>query len=134
MAKIVIAGDAIVITSTQKLEDIKTLEKYRPNALTLYETDENGKKTEVFKVGSTTGEGAISQYGASFGSTTHDTAKLATITMSLPRGVEDAKKYVADMVGVAIINLNKVEEQFEAALAEVTAEKAAVLENISIAQ
>lgn len=134
MAKIVIAGDAIVITSTQKLESIKTLEKYRPNALTLYETDENGKKMEVFKVGSTTGEGAISQYGASFGSTTHDAEKLATITMSLPRGVEDAKKYVADMVGVAIINLNKVEEQFEAALAEVTAEKAAVLENISIAQ
>lgn len=134
MAKIVIAGDAIVITSNQKLEDIKLLEKYRPKALCLYETGENGKKEEVFKVGSTTGEGTISQYGASFGSTTHDEDKLATITMTLPRNVTDAKQYVADAIGVAILNLNKVEAQFAAALADVVSEKAAVMENISIAQ
>ena len=134
MAKITIAGDAIVITSSQKLEDIKLLEKYRPKALSLFETGENGKKDEVFKVGSTTGEGGITQFGASFGSTTHDDEKFATITMSLPRGVTDAKKYVADTVGVAILNLNKVEAQFAEALAEVVAEKAAVMENITVAQ
>lgn len=134
MAKITIAGDAVVITSTQKLEDIKLLEKYRPKALCLYETGENGKKEEVFKVGSTTGEGAISMYGASFGSTTHDEEKLATITMTLPRGVADAKQYVADAVGVAILNLNKVEAQFAEALADVTAEKETVMENITVAQ
>ena len=134
MAKITIVGDAVVITSTQKLEDIKLLEKYRPKALCLYETGENGKKEEVFKVGSTDGNGAISVYGASFGSTTHDDEKLATITMSLPRDVSDAKQYVADAVGVSILNLNKVESQFAEALAEVVAEKAAVMENISIAQ
>ena len=134
MAKITIAGDAVVITSTQKLEDIKLLEKYRPKALCLYETGENGKKEEVFKVGSTSGEGAISMYGASFGSTTHDEEKLATITITLPRGVADAKQYVADAVGVAILNLNKVEAQFAEALADVTAEKEAVMENITVAQ
>ena len=47
MAKITIAGDAVVITSTQKLEDIKLLEKYRPKALCLYETGENGIPTQV---------------------------------------------------------------------------------------
>ena len=35
MAKIVIAGDAVVITSALKLEDIKTIAKYNPKALTL---------------------------------------------------------------------------------------------------
>lgn len=30
MAKITIAGDAAVVTSAMKLEDIKTIEKYRP--------------------------------------------------------------------------------------------------------
>lgn len=134
MAKITIAGDAVVITSAQKLEDIKLLEKYRPKALCLYETGEGGKKEEIFKIGSTTGDGGITQYGASFGSVTHDEAKLATITMTLPRNVADAKQYVADAVGVAILNLNKVETQFEAALAEVKAEKDAVMENISVTQ
>ena len=33
MAKIVIAGDAIVVTSALKLEDIRTIEKYRPKEL-----------------------------------------------------------------------------------------------------
>lgn len=133
MAKITIAGDAVVITSSQKLDDIKMLEKYRPNALVLYETNDSGKKEAVFKVGSTTGKGEIGRYGASFASTTHDDDKLATITMAMPAGVTDAKKAVADMVGVAILNLNKVEEQFAAAIAEVAAEKAAIEANITVA-
>ena len=134
MAKITIVGDAIVITSAQKLEDIKMLEQYRPKALCLYETAVGGKKEEIFKLGTTDGAGSISQYGASFGSTTHDGEKLATITMSLPRNVDDVKQYAADIVGVAILSLNKVEEQFAGALAEVASEKASVMENITIAQ
>ena len=35
MAKITIAGDAAVVTSAMKLEDIKTIEKYRPKELVL---------------------------------------------------------------------------------------------------
>ena len=35
MAKIVIAGDAVVVKSELKLEDIKTIEKYNAKALTL---------------------------------------------------------------------------------------------------
>lgn len=133
MAKITIAGDAMVITSSQTLEAIKTLEKYRPKALCLYETGENGKKEEVFKVCATAGEGSINQYGASFGSVSHDDEKLATITLPIPRGTQDAVEYAAEKVGVAIINLNKVEEQFAEALADVETEKAAVRENITVA-
>ena len=33
MAKIIIAGDAAVIQSSAKFEDIKTLEKYNPKSL-----------------------------------------------------------------------------------------------------
>ena len=43
MAKIVIAGDAVIVTSTMKLEDIKTIAKYRPKALTLM-GGEDGKE------------------------------------------------------------------------------------------
>ena len=134
MAKTTIVGDAVVVTSTKTLEDIKTLEKYRPKALCLYETDEDGKKQEIFKIGSTSGEGSLGTYGASFGGVTHDDAKLATITMCLPKSVTDVKEYVAEKYGPALLNLNKVEEQFEAALAEIEAQKAAVMENITVAQ
>lgn len=133
MAKVTIVGDAVVITSAKKLEDIKLLEKYRPKALCLFETTEDGSRETVFKVGSTGAHGCITKYGASFGSTTHDEEKLATITLDLPRDVADAKKFVADAIGAAILSLNKVEAQFDAALAEVNAEKAAVMENITVA-
>lgn len=133
MAKITITGDAYVITSSKTLEDIKTLEKYRPKALRLYEVNEDGQKEEVFCVGSTDGSGSINQYGASFCGVTHDEAKLATITMCLPRGTVDAVKYVEEQIGMAIVMLNKVEEQFDAALTEVAADKAAIRENITIA-
>ena len=35
MARIIIAGDAMVVESAHTLETLKTLEKYRPKALTL---------------------------------------------------------------------------------------------------
>lgn len=132
MAKITIAGDSYVVTSSAQLETIKMLEKYRPKALSLFETDENGKKAEVFRVASTDGEGSISKFGAAFGSATHDAEKLATITGAIPHGVENAVDYVADRIGVAIIMLNKVEAQFADATQEVEAEKNAVRENIVV--
>lgn len=65
MAKITIAGDSIVITSSKTLEAIKDLEKYRPKALRLYERDEDGSKTEVFRVASGS-TGVINGNGAVF--------------------------------------------------------------------
>ena len=66
MAKIVIAGDAVVVTSAMKLEDIKTIEKYRPKELVL-KGGEDGKEP-IFGVGTTHGAGSINAVGASFGS------------------------------------------------------------------
>lgn len=133
MAKIVIAGDAVVITSTQTLESIKTLSKYRPKALCLYETDEDGNKEIAFKVAAAD-KGSISKYGATFAAATRDEDKLATITMTMPAGTTDAEKWVMENIGNAILNLNKVEAQFAEALASVTDEVNAIKENISIAQ
>lgn len=132
MAKITIAGEAVVVTSALKLEDIKLVEKYRPEALKLY--DENEPKECIFVVGSTFGNGVINKFGASFGSATHDDRKLATITMGLGEPVGDVREHVAESVGVAILLLNKVEEKIPAVLADIEAEKAAVLENIAVAE
>lgn len=133
MAKIVIAGDAVVVKSTLKLEDIRTIEKYRPKALVLM-GGEDGKEP-VFAIGTTDGCGNINQVGASFGRESHDEDKFATITMVTGTGATgDIKEWVADRIGTAIISLNKLEEKLPAVLEEIEAEKAEVLSNISVAQ
>lgn len=132
MAKIIIAGDSIIVTSSKSLKALKTLEEYRPKALRLVETDENGKKEEIFRVETAAACGSINQNGATFASETHDDAKLATITVPVPAGTEDVKDYAAKLVGKAVIRLNKVEAGIDAALEEVEAEKAAVLSNITV--
>lgn len=133
MAKVLIAGDAMVITSSRTLEEIKTLEKYMPKALSLYEQDETGKAVEVFKVGSTEGAGNINKFGASFGSASHDGNGYATITVIIPEGVEDAVAYASERVGYSVVKLNQVEEQFTNALSVVNAQKEEVLSNIIVA-
>ena len=129
MAQIIIAGDSMTVKSAFTLEDIKTLEKYRPKALTLYAED---GKTEVFKVGSTTGRGSINQYGASFGSASKDDAKNAIITLDIPSDTTDAKAFAEDKIGVAILHLNRLEEKFGEVLAGIAEEKTAVLSNITV--
>lgn len=135
MAKITIAGDAAVITSAAKLEDIKLLEKYSPDALCLFdENSETGRKEVSFRVGTTAGKGSVGTFGASFGSAAHDGTGLATITMGLPAGVTDANaaEKVADALGTAILKLKKVEEQIAPAVAAVAEEKAAIMEDITV--
>lgn len=129
MARIIIAGDAMVIESAHTLETIKTLEKHNPKALTLLDDD---GKTVIFKVGTTSGKGNINVYGASFGSASKNDEQKAIITMELPADTTDAKAYAEDFVGTAIIKLNAVEAQFESALAGVEAEKATIRESITV--
>ena len=129
MARILISGDALVVKSDLTLGQIKTLEKYRPKALSLF--SEDGKE-ELFRVGSTTGVGSINSIGASFGSETKDAEHKACITMLIPSTVSDAKKYAEEKIGVAILNLNKIEQKFGAANDEIEAELASIRENISV--
>jgi len=131
MAKILVAGDAVVITSDLSLEDLKTLKKYRSKELVL-KGGEDGKE-KVFAIDVTNGEGGINSFSASFAGESHDGKKLATITMALPKEYEgDVKEWVAERIGAAIIYLNKLEEQLPAVLEEIKAEKEAVLDNITV--
>lgn len=132
MAKIVIAGDAVVVTSALKMEDLRTIEKYRPNELVL-KGGEDGKEP-VFAIGTTDGPGSINSVGASFGRETHDANKLATITMCTGNVSGDIKEWVTDRLGSAIISLNQLEAKLPAVLAEIAAQKETVMSNITVAQ
>lgn len=132
MAKIVVAGDTAVITSAMRLEDLRTIEKYRPKELVL-KGGEDGKEP-IFGIGTTQGVGNINAVGASFGAETRDDEKLACITMIIDGVTGDVKDWIADRLGAAIINLNKLEAKLPAVLEEIAAEKSAVMGNITIAQ
>ena len=132
MAKVVVAGEAVVITSSLKLEDIKNIAKYRPGELTL-KGGENGKEP-IFAIGVTTGAGSINQNGASFGREASDGSTLATITM-IAEGQKpgNIKEWVADTLGGALVNLNALEAKLPEVLDAIAAEKATVMANITVA-
>ena len=130
-ATIKIVGSVAVVESSAKLETIKNLQKYRPNALKLFEGT-GAQKEEVYAVcAAPRGTGSINRYGTSFGTSTTEDGR-ATVTIMIPEGTADAKKWVKEEVGVSILNLNKVEEQFAAANEEITAELAAIEANIAV--
>lgn len=134
MSKITIAGDAVVVTSALKLEDIKTIKKYRPKELQLM-GGEDGKEL-VFAIGVSNGAGSINSVGVSFGRESNDGSKLATVTTTLPAnvGAADIKEYVSDYLGAAIANMNKLEEKLPAVLEAIKTEKASLMESITVAQ
>ena len=127
MAKVTIAGNSYVITSTVSMADLETVKKYRPSALAI--TDPETKET-LFKVG--TGSNSISDYGVCFGGVSNDDAKLATATLPIPADYEDAKEFVLDKAGLALVNLDKVEAEIAEVLADIRAERDSIAESITV--
>lgn len=131
MAKIIVAGDAVVITSAMKLEDLRTIAKYRPEALVLKEKED---MEPIFAIGVAEGHGHINKYGAVFGAETRDEDKLATITVvaNVPRDA-DIKEFITDELGFALINLNKLEETLPDVLTKIKEEKKSIMDSITVA-
>jgi len=129
-AKVTVAGDAIVVTSTLPLEAIKTVAKYRPKELTLF-GGEDGKEP-LFAIG--VGFESINKFGINFSTAARTEGKEAQITVCLPKGVENPKDYISDTYGAALIALGKLEEKLPGVIEEIAAEKAAIQANIEIAQ
>ncbi len=131
MAKITVAGESVVVTSDVKLEDYKVVAKYRPEVLQLKGGEDN--KEVVFAIGITSNpRGSINQVGAEFGAEAHDGSGKATITLELPRVDGDVKETVAEMIGAAILSLNKIEENIPSIIEEINIERANILSNIDV--
>ena len=131
MANIKIVGDACVITSGLKLEEIKLVNDTYPKYLTLFE-EEDGKKNPVFKLAVATGKGSISEFGISFGRTTNDGEGYAQLTVSVPEGAGDVKERVAKAYGTAMMHLNIIEEELPDVIEAIRAEHAKVLDSIEL--
>ena len=128
-ATAVVKGGAMIISSAATPEDLKTLAKYRPEALVLKDAE---KKKELFSIAvATNGYGCIGKYGAEF-STITDKDGHATITVMIPDDVGDKKEWAQEYLGVTILRLNQLEEQFASQLTDVTNEKQAVADKITV--
>lgn len=130
-AKATVTGNALVVTSSAKLEDVKLIAKYRPKTLLMYE-GEGDKKTCVFRmcVG-TDGNGSISNSGVSL--STRTTAEgMATVTVELDADEAVSIEAIEDMVGPALLKMEKMEATFAAAIEEIKAEQKTVREHITL--
>jgi len=127
MAKVTIAGNSYVITSTASLADLETVKKYRPSALAI--TDPETKET-LFRVG--IGSSSLNDFGVSFGGVSNEDKKFATATLPIPADIEDAKEYVLDKAGLALVNLEKVEGEIAEVLEEIRAERNSIAESIKV--
>ena len=127
MATITIAGNSYVVTSKVSMTDLELVKKHRPKALKIVDEE---TKEELFAVG--VGGNSISDYGISFSGVTNDEKKLATVTMSIPSDVEDAKEYVAEKTGAAVVNLNRIEDGIGKVLDEIRAEHKKVTDSIKV--
>jgi len=127
MAKVTIAGNSYVITSAVSMADLETVKKYRSSVLAI--TDPETKEA-IFRVG--IGSSSLNDYGVSFGGVTNSDAKLATATLPIPADVEDAKAYVLDKAGLALVNLEKVEAEIAETLGEISTERESIAESITV--
>ena len=114
---VAIVGSVAVVESVLTPEQIKTAEKYRPDALTVVDKDDN----PVFRMGTTTTqEGSINKYGASFGTATN-TQGNATITVPWDND-EKAIERFADKYGGSLNFIKKLEDNVMGQLEDIMTE------------
>ena len=122
MAKVKIMGNAMVVFSTLKLEDIKQAEKRRPEVLRIVDPE---TKDVVFAIG-TGSVSSIGDEGVTFADASPDGFAQITMVIRDREDIEDLKGEIADRLGTALVNLGKIEVSLPSALNEIAAEKAAI--------
>ena len=129
MANVKKFGEAVVITSAAKLEDIRKIAKYRPEALVLM-GGEDGKEP-LFAVGlSSSRAGSINGCSVNFGGCNEE--GFAQVTVSYCGPAEDVKAHLADSIGPQVSMLGKLEATWPAVLTEIDADVAQIMASIEI--
>lgn len=126
-AKAVIMGSACVITSGLTAEQIKRYKQFHPEALTMYDDDDE----PVFMIGyDEDTPGSINGNGALFGPAC-DAEGHATITIGLDPACEDKEKEVYEKLGRALLHLDDIEAQLIEGIAKLDEEEAEIKSKIT---
>ena len=127
MAKISITGNAVVLTSSIKREDLEKVKKYRKDALCLY--DEENHPTFRVDIGDCA---QANEFGIVFDGKTHDENGFATYTALIPPVEDGLKDAIADIFGPVVLKLGEYEETFPLIISKVNEERNAILETITL--
>lgn len=126
-----IVGNAVVVESNMKLDELKLIAKYRPKAMIMYD-EEDGNKTAVFRVMvGDDNNGTMSNAGVCFSNRTTADGN-ATVTMQLPCTHDASKETVEETIGGALLALAKMEEGYAAIIDGIKEEQAKIREHITI--
>lgn len=133
-AKLTATGNAAVLTSAIKLEDLKLIEKYKPEALTLTVRDDDNHKVPVFRAATTKNAyGSVNKNGVCFAQQA-DANGFAIVTMAMDfKNVADPKDELEDAFGSALARLNELEQALAGVTEEIGKERDAVREMITVA-
>lgn len=125
-------GSALVITSSLKIEDVKTVAKYQPESLILWDKDEDGNKEPVFSVLYMKDcNGAINEQGAIFSKESPEGFAQITELVTVPAD-KDVKEFVADNYGKALLALQKFEDYFPAVIDELNETRAKIMDGVEV--
>lgn len=113
--KVTISGNALVLTSSIKLDTIKKMQKYNPDALVVC-AKENEEIVEIFKIMAGT-TGTICKAGIVFA--TEDKNGYATVTELIPECVKDKRQWVKENYASVLFMLQGLEQAIEDAEADV---------------
>ena len=130
--KLTITGDAYALTSDVKVKEIQLLKKHNPSALKIMDEEKN----EKFAIDFAEGKSSVSTFGITFGGTTRDANGFATVTGTLPQGLntaDSAKEYLADKFGAVVAYLKQLEASIPEAVKKVSDERKALLDGITVA-
>lgn len=131
VAAVQIAASVVTIKSAFTAAELNMVKTFRPEALTIFDT-ESGHKVPKFTVGvSTVGDGSVGAAGVSYGVRPASDGK-AMMVMEIPNGVEDAKEWAADKIGAAILHVRKIEAGLAGVIAEIKGEQDQVKAAITV--
>ena len=105
MANVKIIGNAMVLTSDLKVEELNTVKKYTKDGLKL--KDEKGN--EIFSIACTPGHSSISSYGVSYGEENAEGYAQASLVLDESIKAEERMATVLDNYAIAIGNLKTLE-------------------------
>lgn len=131
MANVKVAGNAVVITSTIPFDDLKKIEKCKPEALIL-KGGEDGKE-QLFRIGTNEDRGFYNANSMAFDGKTHDDNGFATLTLTNIKLGDDVPKAILEHLGGPLTYLNQLEKKLPDVLAEVRDAEAKILANVDIA-
>lgn len=131
MAKIVVAGNTASVQMGIDAQVVEKVQKWVPKAMKL--VNEDGGVDFIVKVGDKAEGDSIGTYGFT-SKTVAQSINKYVFSVFIPNDVTDAKEYVQNNFGAAIVKLNKVEDQISSVIDEAVENEREVTKSIVIAE